>query len=490
MEKRQNTAQGIPGTASIILTLLWTSLGIAQSATIPVTVSVSATPHAYPHEISANRRYLVDQNNIPFLIVGDDPQTMVTQLSTADAARFMEDRAAHGYNSLWIDVLNAGPYHPWTREDGATYDGIAPFKGHLPGGNDTPHHDLSKPNEAYFARVDEMLNLAATYGMTVFLDPFETGQWIPTLINNGPSACFGYGQYLGRRYKHFNNIVWLNGNDFDHWNDPKEDEVVLAVARGIKSAAPKQMQTVELNVYSSSSSDDPAWAQLISINGTYTYFPTYLQMWRSYNYAPVMPTFLLEGHYDLADNWPEEYGTPSVLRRQAYWAMLSGGKGQFYGNNYTDDFMPGWKDFVDTIGVTQLMLWHSFFTFLPWRDLVPDQDHTVITAGFGSPGHPKDWASKMDFCTASKTEDGSMVVAYMPTPREITVNMAALKAPATGKWFDPVSGNYIIIPGGPFANSGDGGLLPPAKSTTASAMATGSCCWLLPARRYERCPDR
>lgn len=347
MEKRQSTAEdrrlatGIPGAAAIILTLLWTSLGFAQSATIPITVSVSATPHAYPLKISANRRYLVDQNNIPFLIVGDDPQTMVPQISTADAARFMEDRAAHGYNSLWIDVLNAGPYHPWTREDGATYDGIAPFKGYLPGGNDTPHYDLSNPNEAYFARVDEMLNLAATYGMTVFLDPVETGQWIPTLINNGPSACFGYGHYLGRRYKHFNNIVWLNGNDFDHWNDPKQDEVVLAVARGIKSAAPEQMQTVELNVYSSSSSDDPAWAQLVSINGTYTYFPTYLQMWHSYNYALVMPTFLLEGHYDLADNWPEEYGTPSVLRRQAYWAMLSGGKGQFYGNNYTDDFMPG-----------------------------------------------------------------------------------------------------------------------------------------------------
>ena len=452
----------ILASAAGVLMLPAASLAFAQTA-VPVTVSVTAASHAYPLKISANRRYLVDRNNIPFLIVGDNPQTMVTQISTADAARFMEDRAAHGFNSLWIDVLNAGPYHGWTREDGATYDGISPFTGHLAAGNDTPHYDLSTPNEAYFARVDQMLNLAAAYGMTVFLDPVETGQWVPTLLNNGAAACFAYGQYLGRRYGHFNNIVWLNGNDFDHWDNPGRDEVVLAVAKGIKSAAPDQMQTIELNTNASSSFDDPAWVPLLSLNATYTYYPTYLQMWHSYNQSPVAPTFLLEGHYDMADNWPDEYGTPSVLRRQGYWAMLSGGKGQMYGNNYTDDFMSGWKDFVDTVGVTQLMLWHSFFSALPWQDLVPDQDHTVVTAGFGTPGHEKDRASKMDFCTASRTEDGSVVVAYMPTPREISVNMASLKAPANARWFDPVNGAYIAIPGGPFANSGQRRFTPPGK---------------------------
>lgn len=447
----------------IALSLLASPAGFAQMTTGSTAPSGDATSPAYPLKVSASGRYLVDRNNTPFLIVGDVPQTLVTNISPADAQRFFEDRAAHGFNSLWIDVLNAGPYHPASRDDGSTYDGIPPFTGHLAGGADTAHYDLSTPDERYFTRVDQMLGLAAGYGMTVFLDPVETGQWVPTLRNNGTAACYAYGQYLGKRYGHFNNIIWLNGNDFDHWKDPAQDEVVLAVARGIKSAAPQQLQTVELNVESSSSSDDPAWASFISLNGTYTYYPTYLQMWHSYNHSPALPTFLLEGHYDLVDNWSEEYGTPSVLRRQEYWAMLSGGKGQLYGNVFTDDFLPGWKDYVDTIGVTQLMIWHSFFSSLPWQDLVPDQDHSVVTAGFGSPGHPKDRASKMDFCTASRTEDGSVVVAYMPTPRDITVNMASLKAPATARWFDPVTGTYIAIPGGPFANTGTRQFTPPAK---------------------------
>jgi hypothetical protein len=445
------------------LNLLGASVGLCQAATGSQSPAGLAEAHAYPLKVSANGRYLVDQNNIPFLIVGDVPQTMVSRISVADAGRFMEDRAVHGFNSLWIDALNAGPYHPATREDGGTYDGILPFTGYVAGGADTAHYDLSKPNETYFARVDQVLNIAAGYGMVVFLDPIETGQWIPTMQNNGAAACFAYGQFLGRRYGHFKNIVWLNGNDFNHWDDAAQEKVVLAVAKGIKSVAAEQMQTVELGIYSSSSSDDPAWGPVISLNATYTYYPTYLQMWHSYNHSPVLPTFLVEGHYDLVDNWTDEYGTPSVLRRQEYWAMLSGGKGQLYGNEFTDDFIPGWKDYVDTVAVTQLMIWHSFFSSLPWQDLVPDQDHTVVTAGYGSPGRAKDRASKMDFCTVSRTEDGSVVVAYMPTPREVTVNMARLKGPVTGKWFDPVSGSHVVIQGGPFANAGTRRFAPPRK---------------------------
>ena len=32
---------------------------------------------AYPLKLSSNRRYLVDQNNRPFMIVGDSPQSMI-----------------------------------------------------------------------------------------------------------------------------------------------------------------------------------------------------------------------------------------------------------------------------------------------------------------------------------------------------------------------------------------------------------------------------
>ncbi len=435
----------------------------AQIGAVPAKASDPRFP-AYPLKVSANGRYLVDQNNIPFLIVGDTPQSMPTMISVKDAARYFDDREAHGFNTMWMNALCASPYFPYCRPDGSTYDGIRPFTGYISGIRDTAHYDLTKPNGAYFARLDQMLTLARDHGMVVFLDPIETGQWLTTLRNNGPTADRAYGEYLGNRYKRFPNIVWLNGNDFGRWQNPTDDAAVRAVAEGIKSADPKALQTLELLPPWGSSLDDRTWVSILSLNGTYVYGPTYIQMLHSYDQKPVIPTYLLEAHYDL-ERVGNDYGTPLVLRRQEYWAMLSGGKGQIYGNAFTWTFMPGWKFNLDTIGVEQVMIWHEFFSSLPWWNLVPDQDHKVVTAGLGAYGNLKTRTSESDYCTAAKTPDGSYVLAYIPTVRTITVNMASLKAPASARWFDPTDGTYTTIPGGPFANTGTRQFTPPGKNS-------------------------
>ena len=444
------------------LTLLGPVWAKGQVGALSHKVSGASSP-AFPLKVSANGRYLVDQNNIPFLIVGDSPQALPEMISTADAARYFDDRHAHGFNTVWINLLCASPYFPDCRADGATYDGIRPFTGYIAGGTDTAHYDLTKPNEAYFARVDQMLTLAANHGMAVFLDPIETGQWLETLRNNGPAAARTYGEYLGNRYKRFPNIVWLNGNDFRNWQNRENDAVVRAVAEGIKSTDPRSLQTIEFNPPTGSSLDDPTWAPIVSINSTYVYAPTYIQMLHSYDQRPIVPTYLVEAHYDL-ERVANDYGTPPVLRREEYWTMLSGGKGQIYGNAYTWTFMPGWKFNLDTVGVTQLMIWHQFFSSLPWKDLVPDQAHKVVTAGLGTYGNLQTRVSQNDYCTVSRTPNGSLVVAYMPTAREITVNMASLKAPAYAQWFDPTDGTYTAIPGGPFANTGTRQFSPPGQN--------------------------
>src|SRR4029077_21109900 len=107
--------------------------------------------------------------------------------------------------------------------------------------------DLSTPNPAYFKRVDDMLNLAAKHGITVFLDPAETGSWLSVLIRNGITKDKAYGQFLGNRYKAFSNIVWLNGNDFQSWSSPGDAARVWAGAAGVRAAGDAHLQTVELD---------------------------------------------------------------------------------------------------------------------------------------------------------------------------------------------------------------------------------------------------
>jgi hypothetical protein len=175
--------------------------------------------------------------------------------------------------------------------------------------------------------------------------------------------------------------------------------------------------------------------------------------------------YLVEAHYDQENvGHPPDYGTPSTLRREEYWTMLTGGTGQFYGNFYTWSFAPGWKYYIDTEGVKELTFWKDFFSSVRWYDLVPDQDHSVVTAGLGTFGDLHVRVSNSDFCTAAKTPDGEFVVAYVPTVRTVTVNMASLKGPAKGVWFDPTNGTYTKIPGGLLPNTGAQQLTPPGKN--------------------------
>jgi len=438
---------------------------LAFFATLTAASCSAADAPIFPLKVSPNKRYLVDQKNAPFLIVGDTPQGLMGRLSESDAEVYFADRETSGFNaSGWIDVTCAGHDYP-DNINGTTPDGLRPFTGFVKGGTGFQHYDLSKPNEAYFARLDHIIEIAARHHQGVFLDPMETIGWLPTLRDNGVQAAFAYGQYLGNRYKRFDNVMWLNGNDFNSWKNSTDDALVQAVSKGIRSVDPDQLQTVELNVFNSSSFDDPTWIRLIDLNSTYAYSPTYMQMLHSYNQKPVAPTYLVEAHYDLENvGKPPDYGTPNVLRREEYWTVLTGGVGQFYGNAYTWSFKAGWQTHLDTPGTAQLKVWKDFFTALPWQDLVPDQEHSLLTAGFGNYGTWQTRVSESDYATAAATTDGRLAVVYMPTSRTITINMAALHGHMRARWFDPSNGAYQDVPGGPVANSGTHTFTPPGKN--------------------------
>ena len=442
----------------------------------------SSTNPAYPLKASANNRYLVDQNDVPFLMVGDSPQALIGNLSQMEAAFFMENRRGYGINALWINLLcNNGT---GCNADGTTFDGIAPF---------TTSNDLSTPNPAYFDRADGMINLAAKNGMVVLLDPIETIGWLPTLRANGADKAFIFGQFLGNRYKNFSNIIWMHGNDFQSWQNATDDALVQAVARGIRSVDSNHIHTVELNYSSSGSLEDQSWAPLIELNAAYTYFPTYAQVLTEYNRSNFKPVIMTEANYELEHNYGTDGGSTQNLRRQEYWTMLSGATGQLYGSAYTWQLQRGWKTNLDTPGVIQLRYMKDLFISKRWYDLIPDQTHTVVTSGYGGPSClvgkvVADIGKKPSFildflvrirkysalgsittstcATAARTSDGSLVIAYLPTTRTITVDMSKLASMATARWYDPTNGAYVNIDGSPVANMGSRKFTPPRSNSS------------------------
>jgi hypothetical protein len=426
------------------------------SAPASVTTAGAGRSVVYPLKVGPTGRYLVDQNSTPFLINGDSPQSLIVNLSETDAAAFLADRAAAGFNAVWINLLcNTAT---GGRPDGSTPDGIVPF---------TTPGDLSTPNPAYFARADDMIHLAAQNGLTVFLDPAETAGWLNVLLANGTTKARAYGQFLGARYRNFDNIVWMSGNDFQTWENPTNDAVVQAVALGIRDLDSRHIQTVELNFLTSGSLDDPTWAPIIQLDAAYTYFPTYAQVLTEYNRPNALPTFLVEANYEFENNTGMDTGTPPILRRQAYWTLLSGATGQFYGNGYTWQFKSGWQSHLDTPGSAQMGYAQQLFASRRWFDLVPDQSHAVVTAGYGTFANSGSIGAN-DYVTAARTPDGTLVMAYMPTIRAITVNMSTLASAASAWWYDPTNGTLIPIAGSPFANSGSRQFQPGGNNSEGS----------------------
>jgi Protein of unknown function (DUF4038)/Putative collagen-binding domain of a collagenase len=401
---------------------------------------------AYPLKPSVSGRYLVDQNDVPFMILGDSPQAAIGKLSPPDADWYFANRQAHGFNTLWINLLCNGTIG--CNADGTTFDGIAPF---LSTG------DLATPNQAYFERVDEMLQLAAKHGLLVMLDPAETSGWLDALRANGTKKVDDFGVYLGQRYKDFPNIIWLSGNDFQSWRSEDDDALVLALAHGIRSVDRNHIHTVELDYETSSSLDDHRWASVISLNAAYTYFPTYAEVLHAYNQSGSMPVFMVEANYEF------ENGSLAILRRQAYWTALSGATGQLYGSKYTWQFPSGWQNKIDTVGVAQLGHLKTLFAGRPWHILIPDQGHQVVTDGYGT-FSGKGPVGTNDYVTTASTPDGRLVVAYLPTVRPVTVDMTKLVGRTVARWFDPTAGTFWTIGGSPFDNQGSRQFLPPGRN--------------------------
>ena len=446
-----------------------------------LTAACSALP-AYPINISStNPRILVDQNSKPSMMVGDSPWSLIANLAYSNQVFYIQDRAAHGFNTLLISVLD----YPYVggRRGGRLLDGTPPFTKRIWG----VYYDLTAPNTNYFAELDRAIRTCATNGIIALLDPIETGQWLTTMWANGSKACNNYGKFLGSRYAGFKNVMWFNGNDFQGWQTASIDDEVMAVAVGIKTQATNQLQTIELNYYVSSSYDDKYWVPICGLNQVYTYYPVYAEEFHAYRQSAANPMFLGEAYYELeaGDAGRGENGTPGVLRRQEYPTALSGAAGQLYGNDYIWQFKSGWQTNLDTIGVTQLEYLENLFLPKEWCNLMPDTNHLVFTKGYGTYESNSGTIGGDTYLSAAYTRDGALAIAYAPTVRTITVNMTKFTNSVEAWWFDPGNGIYSTVPGSPFSKAGTNAFTP------AKTNSVGDTDWVLlleaqpPVRRAE-----
>ena len=405
----------------------------------PSLCAADAASPAYPLKIGASRRILVDQENRPVLIQGDAAWSLIVGLNAAEVDHYLQDRRQKGFNTLMVNLIE----HKFCKHPPKNAAGDDPF---------TTPGDFTTPNEKYFAFADGVIKKAGEYGLQVLLAPIYLGYkgtdegFYEEALANGPEKCLEYGRYLGERYRNFDNIIWLMGGDR---NPEKALEDVDMVALGIRESDKRHLFAAH-GAPESTPVEEFAAGRWLDFNSTYTYGIVHQRLLADYNRTPTLPFFLIESTYEGEHNSSEVQ-----IRRQAYWAVLCGGIGHIMGNRPIWLFDPGWEAALDLPGSVGMMHWGRLFNSRRWFDLIPDQQHTVVTRGLGE-------FLGLDYLAAARTSDGSTVIAHMPTARTITVDLSKISgSQAKAWWFDPRTGKASLA--GEFSTMGIIDFTPPGE---------------------------
>ena len=390
----------------------------------------SPAPAPAALEPSTNQRYLVDGNTgEPFFLTGDAAWSLIAELTIEDARSYLDDRASKGFNMLMVNLLE----HEFATNPPANAYGDLPFTG----------DPFVTPNEAYFAHADQIIAEAAARDIVVLLAPVYLGYicgsqgWCQEVQAASLADMRAWGEYVGARYAGFDNIIWLIGGDTNPL--PVADKL-REVVTGIQAfdtihllTAHNQPETEAVTMWPG---DD--W---IGVNSVYTYSETLYEECRDAFGSAGLPYFLLESAYE-----NDFSTTPATLRAQSYWAATSGAFGHIFGNCPvwhfgTDDWcgLTNWQAEIDSPGSFNMKYYRLLFESRNWTELVPDFDNSVLTSGAGTFG-------STDYATAAYATDGSSIIAYLPSRRNVTIDPSILNGSTIRAWwYDPADGSATDV---------------------------------------------
>jgi len=411
--------------------------------------------------VSENHRYLVHDDGSPFFYLGDTAWELFHRLDRRGADRYLEHRAAQGFTVIQAVVLGE---LKGLKEPNA--NGDLPFVD----------RDIARPNEAYFAHVDYIVDKAASSGLHIGMLP-TWGSHVGVNWEGSAGKHFidaynarGYGRFLGRRYG-AKPIIWILGGD-----RPAEgnEEVWGELAAGLRDGDGGRCLMTYHPPGSASSSDhlgEAAWLDFNMIQSGHSMNRTnFSAIGRCYRLSPVRPCMDAEPTYEYPPNdMPEGLPVDAYqVRLGAYWGLFAGSFGHTYGTHpiwqmYAPPHEPKWNvhtcwyDAMDLPGALQMKHAKALMLSRPFLTRIPDP--SLIRSGMG-------WV--LDHVQAArdgtpKVCDATYIMAYFPQPRRVLLNGARIAGDRLRVWwFDPRSGQARDM--GQVANQGIMEFGPPSQT--------------------------
>jgi hypothetical protein len=434
----------------------------AHDHACPLSYTGTPLPAAFPLRVADNHRYLVDRTGRPFLIQGDSPWDIIVTPTWTDALAYMDNRRSKGVNTLLVELIEHKGWPNVPVHAPNTTSGLPPFLRPC---------DFATPNDAYFAYAHDILTAARDRGFLVLLTPAYMGYsgleegWWDEMDRSNTESCASYGRYVAAHFGDLENIIWVHGGDRLPPPGSTGEACGLAIMRPLLDI-PGSLHTAHWNkgTADNGSLDEAAFAPFMQVDSAYTYGLSYPLCARERG-KTSLPTFLIETQYE-----GEHHTRGFELRRQSYWAALTCGAGQVFGNLPLWSFATGWRDQLESDGAHDMVRLYELLSTRRWYDLVPDTQHRVVTRGYGR------WGAA-DYVTAGATDDGQLAIAYVPStgtmPRTMDVDLGALRSPVTARWYNPTRGAFLPAASYPLGKTG------PVSFTTPGDNGTEQNDWAL-----------
>jgi hypothetical protein len=401
-----------------------------------------------PVAVDPTGRRLLDSSGKPFFYLADTAWELVHRLTMDEIDSFLRTRARQRFNAIQFVLL-------------AEFDGLnAPSRQ---GERPLIDNDPAKPNERYFAFVDEAVNRMNELGLVAVM--------LPTWGDKVPGSTWGigpkvftpenatiYGEWLGRRYRNAA-VVWMNGGDRPIL-DERQRLIWRNLALGLRATSDHLITFHPTGRTSSSACvHDEAWLAFNTIQTGHRGwdFPIEKQVTHDLSIEPHKPTINSEPCYEdhpvMSAGWKPAGGwfNDADVRDAAYRSVFSGAAGHTYGCHDVWQFYDPkrgpahnhartpWQTAVDLPGANQMR-------------------HLRALIELESAWESVSYAINADCPPTLRATRGRQITYLAADAVETWVRpnleqLGALDSSKMARWFDPRTGEYRSV--------GDSRIIPP-----------------------------
>ena len=402
-----------------------------------------------PLQVTANGHYLQHSDGTPFFWLGDTAWELFHRLTPEEIGRYLDNRSAKGFNVIQTVVL-------------AEMDGLR-TPNQL---GEVPFTDLdpTRPNDNYFALVDEVIAMAADRNMYIGMLPTwgdkVSQMWGAGPVVFNPENARQYDYWLASRYRNVPNLIWILGGDrpaVEGENDWRP--VWRAMAEGILEAAgPSTLITYHPSGGSFSTSQFIHHEEWLDINmvqsghGDGRDVPVWDLITRDRAITPVKP--VLDGEPNYEDHpvspWPvwnpeNGYYRDHDVRKQIYRSVFAGACGVTYGHHSVWQFWNPreqkinhaeiyWSEAIDRPGAFHAGFLRRLMESRPLSGRIPDP--SLVMAGQGEKG---------EYMTAFRDSCGRYLMVYFPVGKSATIRTTDLRCKKIRFWwFNPRTGKTEV----------------------------------------------